>query len=301
MFRLDAPQNLQDIPQSNKYITKGVSAMRITIKVIGTELCSILHRDFAEFSNVFSRAPSQSEHFDWNIIQLSLVKAESLLSYPDNPSVLLIDAQDPTYVDRIQLLEKKEMTFIKNPPFLPIVLSPIILIFRNQKELSEVAEFPDFVADWLCIPFSTGDLIRRILAALRRKNILKTKLHFGSLTLIPELRVMCFQGKTIHLTPSEFSLAELFLNQMGTVIPMRELVLLFKSSGKSTEGSNIRVTIFQLRLKLEMLTRSRYTLASVYRQGYCLRTKLKSPSTKSSEKYAQPPIGRSIQGHGSLT
>jgi DNA-binding winged helix-turn-helix (wHTH) protein len=71
---------------------------------------------------------------------------------------------------------------------------------------------------------------------------------------------------------------------------MKELILLFKSTGKSTEGSNIRVTIFQLRLKLEMLTRSRYTLASVYRQGYCLRTKLKPSNTKVSEK-----LGHSVE------
>ncbi len=93
------------------------------------------------------------------------------------------------------------------------------------------------------------------------------------MTLVPDLRVLSYQAKAIHLTPSEFALAELFLNQMGTVIPIKDLVMLFKSSGKSTEGSNIRVTIFQLRLKLEMLTKSHFTLASVYKQGYVLRTK----------------------------
>jgi hypothetical protein len=33
------------------------------------------------------------------------------------------------------------------------------------------------------------------------------------------------------------------------------------------------VSIFQLRLKLEVLTRGRMTLVSVYKQGYCLRQK----------------------------
>jgi DNA-binding winged helix-turn-helix (wHTH) protein len=268
--------------------------MKITVKVIGSELFSTINRDIAAINNAFPKVSPQNEQFEWEVIQLNLVRPENLLSYPDTPSILLIDAQEPTYVERIQLLEKKEMTFIKDPPFLPIVLSPIILIFRTQGELSEVSEFPDFVADWLCLPFTMNDLVRRILAALRRKNILKTKLHFGSLTLVPDLRLLSYHGKTIHLTPSEFALAELFLNQMGTVIPMKELILLFKSTGKSTEGSNIRVTIFQLRLKLEMLTRSRYTLASVYRQGYCLRTKLKPSSVKAGEK-----LGHSI-GEDSL-
>jgi DNA-binding winged helix-turn-helix (wHTH) protein len=246
----------------------------------------MLHRDIAKLNSAFPRIHAQNENFEWELEQLNLIRPESLLSYPDSPSALLIDAQDPSYIERIQLLEKKEMTFIKDPPFLPIVLSPIILIFHSQQELAQTPDFPDFVADWLCSPFAITDLVRRVVASLRRKNILKTKLHFGSLTLLPELRLMSYHGKTIHLTPSEFALAELFLNQMGTVIPMKELVLLFKSSGKSTEGSNIRVTIFQLRLKLEMLTKSRYTLASVYRQGYCLRTKIKSSAIKNCEKYS---------------
>jgi DNA-binding response OmpR family regulator len=35
----------------------------------------------------------------------------------------------------------------------------------------------------------------------------------------------------------------------------------------------LRVAIFQLRLKLEILTRCQSSLISVYKQGYCLRHK----------------------------
>jgi DNA-binding winged helix-turn-helix (wHTH) protein len=247
--------------------------MKITLKVIGRELFSMLNADIEKLNQAFPKISAQNEHFDWDIVELVSVRPEHLLSYPDTPSALLIDAQEPAYIEKIQLLEKKELTFIKDPPFLPIVMSPIVLVFRSHRVLAETPDFPDFVADWICTPFAVADLVRRVVASLRRKNILKTKLHFGSLTLVPDLRVLSFQSKAIHLTPSEFALAELFLNQMGTVIPIKDLVMLFKSSGKSTEGSNIRVTIFQLRLKLEMLTKFQYALVSVYKQGYCLRLK----------------------------
>ena len=175
-------------------------------------------------------------------------------------------------------------------------MSPIVLIFRSHSVLADAPDFPDFVADWICTPFLISDLARRVISSLRRKNILKTKLHFGSLTLVPDLRVLSYQAKGIHLTPSEYSLAELFLNQMGTVIPMKDLVMLFKSSGKSTEGSNIRVTIFQLRLKLEMLSKSHYTLASVYKQGYVLRPKNRAmPEINlAAERLV---MGRLLSGH----
>jgi len=247
--------------------------MKITLKVIGRDLFTMLNDQLGKLNSAFPRVSAQLERFEWEIIEIRTVRPEHLLSYPDAPSVLLIDAQEPTYIEQIQLLEKKELTFIKDPPFLPIVMSPIVLIFRSHSILADSPDFPDFVADWICTPFLITDLARRVISSLRRKNILKTKLHFGSLSLVPDLRVLSYQSKGIHLTPSEYSLAELFLNQMGTVIPTKDLVLLFKSSGKSTEGSNIRVTVFQLRLKLEMLTKSHYTLGSVYKQGYVLRTK----------------------------
>lgn len=265
--------------------------MRITLKVFGRELFNMLNAGKEELQSVCPRLSAQHDHFEWDIVDLGTLRPEHLLSYPDQPSALLIDAQEPSYVQKIQLLEKKELTFIKNPPFLPIVMSPIVLIFRSTAALAESPDFPDFVADWVCAPVSMSDVGRRTIAALRRKNILKTKLHFGSLTLIPDMRLLSFQSKAIHLTPSECALAELFLNQMGTVILIKDLVALFKSSGKSTEGSNIRVTIFQLRLKLEMLTKSQYTLASVYKQGYVLRPKNRPTATNNA-------IGENSPSHG---
>ena len=73
------------------------------------------------------------------------------------------------------------------------------------------------------------------------------------------------------LTPSEVAVAELFLSRFGSVIPLEEIQLLFKLAGRSIEGSNLRVTMFQLRFKIEALTRCRYTLTSAYGTGYVLK------------------------------
>ena len=268
--------------------------MKIHLKIIGAQLYTTLSREIDSLHAAFPKLSQQNEPIEYEITHLAEnIKPEHLLSYPDLPSVLLIDAEDPTFIEKIQLMEKREINFIKDPPFVPIVLSPVILVFRSYASLADSADFPDFVSDWICMPFAIPDLVRRVVSSLRRKNILKTKLRFGSLTLLPEARLISYQGKTVHLTPSEYALAELFLNQMGSVIPIKDLVQLFKSTGKSTEGSNIRVTIFQLRLKLEMLTKSQFTLASVYKQGYCLKQKAR-PVTELA-------TGRAIGAQGSAT
>jgi DNA-binding winged helix-turn-helix (wHTH) protein len=251
--------------------------MNINLKVVGESMYRSLSKDVKALNNAFFKLSRQSETVEVTISLLAdRPQADDLLHSPESPSILVVDAQDLTLIDKIQSMEKRELLFMKDPMCVPLVMSPLITIFPSHEPLADVREFPDLVSDWMFQPINLSELARRILSSLRRKNILKTKLRFGSLTLVPESRLIAYFGRTIHLTRSEFALAEMFLGQMGSVIPLSDLVLLFKSTGKSTEGSNIRVTIFQLRLKLEMLTKGLFTVASVYKRGYCLKQKAKS-------------------------
>jgi DNA-binding winged helix-turn-helix (wHTH) protein len=255
---------------------QGEFELNIDLKMMGDQLHASLIEELPCLNLAYADPLESTDAILWTPSLLSQsLRVDNLLCYPDRPSALIIDTEDPALIDRLQIMEKRDFSFIKDPPFVPIVLAPLVLVFRSPSALADMAEFPDFVSDWVCAPFTISDLLRRVVVSLKRKNILKTRLRFGPLTLIPETRTAGFEGRTIHLTPSEFSLAELFMNQMGSVIPMKDLISLFKSTGKSTEGSNIRVTIFQLRLKLEMLTQSAMTLASVYKKGYCLKQKLR--------------------------
>lgn len=269
--------------------------MKIRLKVIGADLHKVLMQELNVLNTSFLKLARQSEPLEADIIRLpDAPRLEDLLNVPEAPAVILIDAHDMSLVGKIQAMEKKDLVFLKNPPCVPAALSPVLLVLDPQTSVTDMREFPDCVSDWIFLPFSEHELARRTLLSLRRKNILKAKLQFGALTLLPESREISFMGKNMKLTRSEFALAELFLSQMGSVIPIADLVLLFKSTGKSTEGSNIRVTIFQLRLKLEMLTKSQYTLASVYRQGYCLRQKVKVPRHDVREVQATSSLAHSL-------
>jgi DNA-binding response OmpR family regulator len=75
----------------------------------------------------------------------------------------------------------------------------------------------------------------------------------------------------VRLTKSEFLLANLFIGRLGSVISLPELFDFFSSHGKAATQSNVRVGIFELRLKLEKLSGSALGLVSVYRRGYALR------------------------------
>ena len=247
--------------------------MQIELKVIGDALLASLTKDLKELNEAFFRLCTQSEMIEVKLTRhLVSPEGKGLLLKSDTPTLMLVEAPDMQVIERLQAMERRELLLDGTEPR-SLALAPIIAVFHSHASLAEVRDLPELVSDWVFLPVNSAELARRIILSLKRKAILKTRLRFGALTLVPETRLVFYADKSVHLTRSEFALAELFLSQAGTVIPFSDLVALFKSSGKSTEGSNIRVTVFQLRLKLEMLTRSQFTIVSVYKRGYCLKQK----------------------------
>ena len=251
--------------------------MQFELKVIGEELYDALSNRADCMTEAVLQLCRQTEPMYPTIIKLpERPQLTDLLLQQETTTVLLVEARDLSLIEAIQGMEKKELAFFNHSSSVAPRLAPLIAVFESPEVLADIRDLPDLISDWTFLPLDVTGLARRIFSALKRKNILKTKLRYGALSLISESRTLVFFGNTMRLTRSEFVLAELFLSQMGTVIPLSDLAMLFRSTGKSTEGSNIRVTIFQLRLKLEMLTKGQYTVMSVYKQGYCLKQKTRS-------------------------
>lgn len=127
------------------------------------------------------------------------------------------------------------------------------------------------VTEWLFAGFAPEELVFRVLALLQARRLRSFRLAGGTITFAPDTRSLYFGECSVRLSPSEFEVAELFFDRFGTIIPLHELVAFFEQSGKSAAMNNIRVTIFQFRLKLEALTRARVTIETVYRRGYVLK------------------------------
>ncbi|RYZ68824.1 MAG: response regulator transcription factor [Proteobacteria bacterium] len=251
--------------------------MQFELVVIGERLFTTLSDKADEFEEAMRHLCRHTDAVVPTLIKMDHRPQFNDLLLQDNViRVLLVEARDLSIVEIIQAMERKELAFLNHPGTSLPRLAPLIAVFDTPAVLADVSDLPELISDWTFLPFDPSELARRIHATLKRKNILKTKIRYGALSVVSETRTMIFFGNTMQLTRSECALAELFLNQMGTVIPLADLALLFKSTGKSTTGSNIRVTVFQLRLKLEMLTKGQYTVMSVYKQGYCLKQKTRS-------------------------
>lgn len=250
--------------------------MRLELKVIGDRLFETIILNHSMLADTLLQLCCDKDPVNLMVTRFEeKPQVKDFLMEVSGASVILVEATDLLLIESLQSMDRKELAFLGQAGNATRLL-PLIAVFDSPDLLSEVRELPDIISDWTFFPVEPLELARRIFSALKRKNIVKTKVLYGALSLISEPRVLLFFGKSVHLSRSEFALMELFLSQIGTVIPLADLAMLFRSTGKSTEGSNIRVTIFQLRLKLEMLTKGQYTVTSVYKQGYCLKQKSRS-------------------------
>ena len=71
--------------------------------------------------------------------------------------------------------------------------------------------------DYVVRPIGIQEVLARVRAALRRAAPLKGQLQFkfGELAIDFERRQVCVRGVTVHLTPKEFGILHLLVENLG--------------------------------------------------------------------------------------
>lgn len=246
--------------------------MKIVLKIMGHTLYQRITKALASTKSPFPRASAEGRLINWQLVPLN---PPFNSDYVENPtadlSVVILEAHDLATIENIRMIERRESLHVRSKHGLTQEITPVVMVLGREISVAELPDMPDIVLDWLTEPVSLDDLVRRIFSCLKRSQRLRSELGYGVLTLLPDSRMLCYAGDTALLTTSEVAVAELFLNHFGTLIPNEDIHLLFKLSGRSTEGSNIRVTMFQLRFKIEAVTRCQFTLTNAYNSGYVMR------------------------------
>jgi DNA-binding response OmpR family regulator len=252
-----------------------MAVMKVHLKIMGDTLYSALTaalKPDALTTNVLRAR----DDIEWQIsaIEHQFVAPEWVCAQ-NTPTVLIIDGDDPLHLRSLQSAQGALHSLVNIHQHPAIVRCPVLLMFSSSATLAQCKNMPEFASDWMCAGNLSAELLPRVLGAMKKAHVLPSPQHHAALTLIPGTRTMIYDDTSARLTPAEYTLLELFLSNVGSIISLQELVQTFQSSGKSAEPNNIRVAIYQLRLKLDTLTKSQMPLTSIYRQGYCLRQKLK--------------------------
>ncbi len=103
---------------------------------------------------------------------------------------------------------------------------PIIMLTARAEEADKVQGLDAGADDYLTKPFSTGELLARIRAVLRRRapESLDSAVEVGSLRLDPATRRVSRDGEELRVGPTEFRLLHFFMTHPERVHSRAQLL-----------------------------------------------------------------------------
>lgn len=128
--------------------------------------------------------------------------------------------------------------------------TPIIMLTAMSDKTDIVKGLNIGADDYVSKPFDEEELTARIEAILRRHKNGSGRLSFKGLLLDQDSYQLQFNGKEISLTPKEFGLMSLFLNNQNKVFSREHLITSIWGYEVSTEDRTIDSHVRNLREKL---------------------------------------------------
>ncbi len=129
---------------------------------------------------------------------------------------------------------------------------PVIVLTARDREEEKIEALDSGADDYVVKPFSTGELLARLRAVLRRISGASSDpvLRCGPLALDPAARLATRGGTELRLTPTEYDLLKLFLRNAGKVLTHRQILRGVWGAGFE-DAHVVRVYVAQLRRKIE--------------------------------------------------
>lgn len=152
--------------------------------------------------------------------------------------------------------------------------TPILMLTARDAVNDRVEGLDVGADDYLVKPFDLAELLARLRALLRRRNVGdgdESVLRFEDLTLNPQTREVHRGTRSIELTKIEFDLLELFLQHPRQVLTRDQILDLVWGYNFDSGTNSLAVYIGYLRRKLEEGSESRL-IQTVRGVGYSLRS-----------------------------
>lgn len=143
---------------------------------------------------------------------------------------------------------------------------PIIVLSARERENDKIAALDAGADDYLTKPFGMGELLARLRVALRHaahhpNESNEPVFQTGELKVDLARRQVWRGTEEVHLTPNEYKLLALLVQNAGKVLTHRQLLHDVWGAAYTTENHYLRVYMGQLRHKIERdPTQPRYLL-----------------------------------------
>jgi two-component system KDP operon response regulator KdpE len=132
---------------------------------------------------------------------------------------------------------------------------PIIVISVKNKERDKVLALDLGADDYVSKPFGINEVLARIRVALRHTSHqtapMQPSFRAGSLQVDFAQRLVIVNDKEIKLTPTEFDLLKVFIQNRGKIITQQMLLTQVWGANYGTKAAYLHVYVGQLRKKIE--------------------------------------------------
>lgn len=153
---------------------------------------------------------------------------------------------------------------------------PVILLTAKSEDTDKVLGLNVGADDYVTKPFNPVELIARVKAQLRRYmmlgggNVTQTpdRLVMGGIELDDKAKSVTVDGENVSLTPTEFQILKLFMENSGKVFAPKDIYRqVWEDAPMGSEGT-VAVHIRHLREKIEINPSEPRYLKVVWGQGY---------------------------------
>ena len=210
----------------------------------------------------------------------------ALKIYLQNPDYRLFEAYNG--IEAVELSQKENIHLILLDIMMPqmdgiTAMSkirensnmPIILLTAKSEDQDKILGLNIGADDYITKPFNPLEVAARVGSQLRRYTRLgsgtaiESRLTVGSIELDNDTKTVTVDGNEVSLTPKEFDILRLLMEQPGKVFAPREIYRKVWGEESLSAGDNtVAVHIRHLREKIEITPNDPRYIKVIFGQGY---------------------------------
>ena len=201
-----------------------------------------------------------------------------LTAYDGETALLVLKAEKPQLLILDLMLPDRDgwdvARLVRSDP--PIAATPIIMLTARVEDTDKIVGLEIGADDYITKPFNPREVVARVRALLRRTHLQQDlkpplRLQVGDLILDLGKRELTDHGKLIDLTPSEFELINVLMQNPEFVITRTELAEKALGYGSEDIGRTLDSHIKNLRKKIDGDNAEKSFIQTVHGIGYRLR------------------------------
>lgn len=151
---------------------------------------------------------------------------------------------------------------------------PIILLTAKSEDTDKILGLNVGADDYVTKPFNPVELLARVRSHLRRYlnlgggQVKPSHMSVGGITLDDDAKQVTLDGEAVSLTPREYDILKLLMQNAGTVFSPREIYRRIWGEEPYGAENAVAVHIRHLREKLEITPAEPRYIKVVWGQGY---------------------------------